>query len=135
MPALVASSEPAVGPVQRHRLTRPLVNDCPRCGGSGYSHQYLVTIDGDWANTVSRNCCADLHPNITVTVRFLSARSAGMKEPVAVIRERSRSDHRYPDLGSNWPGGWPGSTPPCWPNKPAASAVTSLRSAARRPSA
>src|SRR5215469_13341517 len=56
--------------------------------GGGYFHKYLATIDGDWANTVCDNCYADLHPGITVTVRFFSACSAGMKEPFAVIRER-----------------------------------------------
>jgi len=97
--ALVASSEPAVGSVQRHRLAQRVVDECPRCGWSGYFHQYLATIDGDWSSTVCDNCYADLHPEITVTVRFFSARSAGMKEPFAVIRERSRSDYRFPDLG------------------------------------
>ena len=97
-----------MGSLQRHRLTGPLVDDCPRCGWSGYFHQYLATIDGDWSATVCDNCYADLHPGITITVRFFSARSAGTKEPFAVIRERARSDHRYPDLGEQlaWRLSW-----------------------------
>jgi hypothetical protein len=45
------------------------------------------------------NCYADLHPDITVTVRYFSARSPIDGEPVAAIRQRTRSDHDYPDLG------------------------------------
>jgi len=104
VPALIASSEPAVGSLQRRWLAQRVVDDCPRCGWSGYFDQYLATIDGDWSSTVCDNCYADLHPGITVTVRFFAARSAGNKEPFAVIRERSRSDHRYPDLGEQL--GW-----------------------------
>jgi hypothetical protein len=108
LPTLVASSEPAIGSLQRHRLTGPIIDDCPRCGWSGYFHEYLATVDGDWSTTVCDNCYADLHPGITVTLRFFSARSAGMKEPFAVIRERSRSDYRYPDLGEQlaWRLSW-----------------------------
>jgi hypothetical protein len=108
MPTLIASSDPAVGLVQRHRLARPVIDDCPRCGWSGYFHEYLVTIDGDWSNTVCDNCYADLHPAVTVTVQFFSARSPGASEPFAVIRERTRSDHRFPDLGQQlgWSLSW-----------------------------
>jgi hypothetical protein len=108
LPALVASSEPAIGPVQRHRLTRPIIDDCPRCGWSGYFHEYLVTIDGDWSNAVCDNCYADLHPRIAVSVKFFSARSSGGTEPFAVIRARTRSDHRFPDLGQQlgWSLSW-----------------------------
>jgi hypothetical protein len=104
LPVLVAFSEPAVGPVQRHRLTQPIIDDCPRCGWSGYFHEYLVTIDSDWSNAVCDNCYADLQPDIAVSVNFLSARSPGITEPFAVIRERTRSDYRFPDLGQQL--GW-----------------------------
>ena len=43
-------------------------------------------------------CYADLHPGITVTVKFFAARF-GRDEPFAVIRQRTRSDHDYPDIG------------------------------------
>jgi hypothetical protein len=95
--------------LQRHRLSQRVVDDCPRCGWSGYLDECLATVDGDWSNTVCDDCYADLHPGIAVTVRFFSARSGGMKEPFAVIRERSRSDHRYPDLGQQPPD--PGTKP------------------------
>jgi hypothetical protein len=51
------------------------------------------------------DCYADLHPGITVTVKFFSARSAGSSEPFMVIRQRTRSDQHdaslslIPDLG------------------------------------
>jgi hypothetical protein len=45
------------------------------------------------------DCFADLNPAITVTVTFFSARSAGSREPFAVIRQRTRSDDPYPDRG------------------------------------
>ena len=44
------------------------------------------------------DCYADLHPGITVTVKFFSARFCG-REPFAVIRQRDRSDHDYADIG------------------------------------
>ena len=49
-------------------------------------------------NAVCDNCYADLHPDITVTVKFFSACFDG-SEPFAVIRQRDRSDHDYPDIG------------------------------------
>ena len=108
LPGLIATSEPAIGTVRRQRLARPLIDDCPRCGWSGYFHEYLATIDGDWGNAVCDNCYADLHPAIPVSVRFLSARGAGRAEPFAVIRERTRSDYRFPDLGQQltWQLSW-----------------------------
>jgi hypothetical protein len=45
------------------------------------------------------DCYADLNPDITVTVKFFSARSYGSSEPFMVIRQRTRSDHAYPGLG------------------------------------
>jgi hypothetical protein len=48
---------------------------------------------------VCDNCYADLHPAVTVTVRFFSARSPGRGELFAVIRERTRSDHRFASIG------------------------------------
>jgi hypothetical protein len=44
------------------------------------------------------DCYADLHPGITVAVKFFSARF-GRDQPYAVIRQRDRSDHDYPDVG------------------------------------
>lgn len=108
LPALIATSEPPVGGLQRHQLTSPVIDDCPRCGWHGYFHQYLVTIDGDWGNAVCDNCYADLHPAITVSVRFYSARSARSAQPFAVIRQRARSDYLFPDLGQQltWQLSW-----------------------------
>jgi len=62
---------------------------------------------------VCDNWYADLHPGITVAVRFFSARSAATARPFAVIRERTRSDHRCPTWASNWAGSCTGNTPPC----------------------
>ena len=73
IPRLILHSEPAVGPLQRHWLRERITDDCPRCGWRGYFHHYLATIDGDWAAAVCDNCYADLHPDITVTVKFFSA--------------------------------------------------------------
>jgi len=84
--------------VQRHWLRERITGDCPRCGWRGYFHHYLATVDGDWAAAVCDNCYADLHPGITVTVKFFSARF-GRTEPFAVIRQRDRSDHDYPGIG------------------------------------
>ncbi len=98
VPRLILDSEPAVGPVQRHWLRERIEDDCPRCGWRGYFHHYLATIDGDWSAGICDDCYADLHPDITVTVKFFSA-SFGRGEPFAVIRQRDRSDHDYPDIG------------------------------------
>jgi hypothetical protein len=57
----------------------------------------VATIDGDWSTAVCDNCYADLCPGITVTAAFFSARSPGDQEPFAVIRQRTRSDDRFPD--------------------------------------
>jgi hypothetical protein len=108
LPQLIASSEPALGELQRHRLARAVITDCSRCGWHGYFHDYLATLHGDWATAVCDNCYADQHPAIIVTVRFFSARLDGSREPFAVIRERTRSDHRYPDIGQQlaWRLNW-----------------------------
>jgi hypothetical protein len=103
VPGLILHSEPSVGPLERHWLRERIIDDCPRCGWRGYFHHYLATIDGDWAAAMCDNCYADLHPDITVTVKFYAARvppydSVG-GEAVAVIRQRDRSDHDYPDIG------------------------------------
>lgn len=57
---------------------------------------------------VCDNCYADLHPAITVAVRFFSARLGGSSEPFAVIRERTRSDHPFADIGQQlaWRLAW-----------------------------
>jgi hypothetical protein len=108
LPALIATSEPAAGALQRHRPIRPVIDDCPRCGWHGYFHEYLATIGGDWGNAACDNCYADMHPAITVSVRFFSARGAADSKPFAVIRERTRSDYRFPDLGQQltWQLSW-----------------------------
>jgi hypothetical protein len=99
LPRLILHSEPAVGPMQRHLLRECITDDCPRCGWHGYFHEYIATVNGDWAAVVCDNCFADLHPGITVAVRFFSARWPTDGEPVAVIRQRTRSDHEFPDIG------------------------------------
>jgi hypothetical protein len=98
VPRLILHSEPAVGPLQRHWLRERIEDDCPRCGWRGYFHHYLATVEDDWAAAICDNCYADLHPGITVTVKFFSA-SFGRGEPFVVIRQRDRSDHDYPDIG------------------------------------
>ena len=98
LPRQVVHSESPVGPLQRHWLAGRITDDCPRCGWHGYFHHYLATVDSDWARAVCDDCYADLHPGITVTVKFFSARF-GRDEPFAVIRQRTRSDHDYPDIG------------------------------------
>ena len=99
LPGLILDSEPAVGSVQRHWLRERISDDCPRCGWHGYFHHYIATVDGDWSLAVCDNCYADLHPDITVTVRFYAARWPDDGRPVAAIRQRTRSDHDYPDIG------------------------------------
>jgi hypothetical protein len=81
-----------------------VIDDCPRCGWQGYFHDYLATIGGDWSAAVCDNCYADLRAGITVTVRFFSARGGGDREPFAVVRERTRSDYEFPDIGQQL--GW-----------------------------
>ena len=55
---------------------------------------------GDWAAAVcDDNCYADLYPGITVTVKYYSARWPADGRAVAAIRQRTRSDHDYPDIG------------------------------------
>jgi hypothetical protein len=98
-PRLALHSEDPVGPVQRHWLAGPIIDDCPRCVWHGYFHRNLITVDGDWTRTLRDNCYADLHPDIMVTVKFFSASQPRGSEPFAVIRQRTRSDHDYPGLG------------------------------------
>jgi hypothetical protein len=102
LPHQILHSEPAVGPVQRHWLRERSTEDCPRCGWRGYFHHYIITIDGDWAAAVCDDCYADLHPDITVAVRYFSA-SYGGREPFGAIRQRTRSDHDYPDITGGEP--------------------------------
>jgi hypothetical protein len=97
LPLLVERSSPARGPLQRHRLSDPVIDDCPRCGWHGYFHEY-VTVDGDWTAAICHDCAADLSPDVAVTVTFYAARAPG-REPHAVIRRRARTDYPYPDIG------------------------------------
>jgi predicted RNA-binding Zn-ribbon protein involved in translation (DUF1610 family) len=86
LPRLIAASEPAHEGLQRHRLTEAIIDDCPRCGWHGYFHDYLATIGGDWSTAVCDNYYADIHPAITITVRFFSARPPA--RPGAASRSR-----------------------------------------------
>jgi hypothetical protein len=97
LPALAKGCDPPCGRLQRHHLAEPVIEDCPRCGWRGYFHEYMTTIDGDWATAVCDNCYDDLRPGITVTACFYSASSG--EEPFAVIRQRIWSDCEYPDTG------------------------------------
>lgn len=108
LPALIEDSEPARVALQRHQLSTAIIDDCPRCGWHGYFHTHLATIDGDWGTAVCDNCCADLAPYITVTVAFFSARLPDSRQPSIVIRQRTRSDHRYTDIGEEmtWRLSW-----------------------------
>ena len=108
LPRLIDSPEPAVEVLQRHRLPQAIIDDCPRRGWYGYFHDYLATLEDDWAMAVCDNCYADLHPAINVTVRFFSAGLGGSSEPFAVIRERTRSDHPFADIGQQlaWRLAW-----------------------------
>jgi hypothetical protein len=83
----------------RHLITGRITDDCPRCGWHGSLHSQLATIGGDWSAAVCDNCYADLHPDITVTIAFFSVRAPGDQELFAAIRQRTRSDNPYPDLG------------------------------------
>jgi hypothetical protein len=96
---VILHCEDPAGPLQRHWLAGPVTDDCPRCGWHGSFHHHLATVGGDWTRAVCDDCFAGLHPAITVTVQFFSARPAGSGEPSAVIRQRTRSDDPYPDLG------------------------------------
>jgi hypothetical protein len=104
LPHLIVNSEPAIGQLQRHWLRERIQDDCPRCGWRGYFHHYIATIGGDWSTAVCDNCYADLHPDITVGLKFYSVRiprwaRSGGGQAFAVIRQRDRSDHDYPDVG------------------------------------
>jgi hypothetical protein len=83
--------------MQRQWLAGQIRDDCPRCGWHGTFHHTITTIDGDWTRAICDYCYADLHPDITVTVKFFSARSYGNSEPFMVIRQRNRSDQTYHD--------------------------------------
>ena len=108
VPGLTAASEDPAGQVQRHWLAERIEDDCPRCGWHGNFHHWIATIGGDWANGVCDDCYADLHPAITVTVGYFSACSPDDGEPIAVIRQRTRSDYPFPDLGQmlTWRLSW-----------------------------
>jgi len=96
---LIVHPEDPAGSAQRHWLAERIADDCPRGGWHGYFHHYIATIGGDWSAAVCDNCHAGLHLDITVAVRYFPARSPLDGEPVAVIRQRTRSDRAFPDLG------------------------------------
>jgi RNase P subunit RPR2 len=108
LPCRVLHSECAFGRLQRHWLREPITDDCPRCGWHGRFDHYIATIGGRWNATVCDNCYADLNPRIAVTVRFFLARSPCDYEPFVVIRQRTRSDHKFPDTGQmmTWQLSW-----------------------------
>ena len=112
IPSLVVGSEPPRGPLRRHRLARRFTDDCPRCGWSGYFDTWAATINGNWARLLCDDCYADLAPDITVTATYYACSThpydPGPKGPFAVIRQRTRSDHDFPDIGQilTWE--------PCW---------------------
>jgi hypothetical protein len=117
IPGLVTSSEPARGPLQRHRLVDArFVDSCPRCGWRGFYETHAATLDGDWTRLLCDNCYADLAPDITVSaVYFIVSHDQVAEEvdepgrwrlrwrfdgePWGVIRQRTRTDERFPDLG------------------------------------
>jgi hypothetical protein len=99
LPRLIESSDPPLGPLQRHRLAERITDDCPRCGWQGYFHEHVATIDSDWSTAVCDNCYADLHPGITVTAAFFSARSPGDQEPFAVIASAPAATTASPTPG------------------------------------
>jgi hypothetical protein len=70
IPALITSSEPAHGPLQRHSLGQRFIDDCPRCGWRGYFDTYAATLNGDWTRLLCDNCYADLSPDITIAVTY-----------------------------------------------------------------
>jgi predicted RNA-binding Zn-ribbon protein involved in translation (DUF1610 family) len=103
---LILYSEPALGAVQRHRLAQRITDDCPRCGWHGYFFHHITIIDGDWAAGVCDDCYADLHPGITVTAQFFAVHLPDRAEPLAVIRQRTRSDLLSGALDSEVGGVW-----------------------------
>ena len=98
IPALITSSEPARGPLQRHHLGQRFIDDCPRCGWRGYFDTHAATLNSDWTRLLCDNCYADLSPGITVTVTYFVCQHDG-SHPFGVIRQRARSDQDHRDLG------------------------------------
>jgi hypothetical protein len=88
--------EPARGPLQRHSLGQRFIDDCPRCGWRGYFDTHAATLNGDSTRLLCDNCYANLSPDITVT--YFICQHYG-DHPFGVIRQRTRSDQDYPDLG------------------------------------
>jgi hypothetical protein len=100
IPALITSSEPAHGPLQRHRLTGTrFVDSCPRCGWRGFYDTHAATLHGDWTRLLCDDCYADLAPDITVAVTYFACQYDDTPDPFGVTRQRTRSDETYPDLG------------------------------------
>jgi hypothetical protein len=96
--ALITSSEPARGPLQRHHLGQRFADDCPRCGWRGFFGTHAATLNSDLTCLLCDNCYADLSPDITVSVTYFVCQHYG-SHPFGVIRQRTRSDQDYPDLG------------------------------------
>jgi hypothetical protein len=84
--------------VQRHRLRERFVDDCPRCGWRGFFDTWAATLNGDWTRLLCDNCYADLSPDIAASVTYFICQYYG-SSPFGVIRQRSRSDEKYPDCG------------------------------------
>ena len=70
----------------------------PRCGWRGFFDTHAATLNGDWTRLLCDNCYADLSPDITVSVTYFVCQHYG-SHPFGVIRQRTRSDQDYPDLG------------------------------------
>ena len=60
-------------PMERATTTRACGRKT-RPAPEGDFHHHIATVDGDWAAAVCDDCYADLHPGITVTVKFCVAR-------------------------------------------------------------
>jgi hypothetical protein len=88
----LARDQAAEAQARRDRLAHRITDDCPRCGWHGYFFHHITIVDGDWAAGVCDDCYADLHPHITVTVQFFAVCDRDRPEPLAVIRQRTRSD-------------------------------------------
>jgi hypothetical protein len=85
--------------LQRHRLVDArFVDSCPRCGWRGFYDTHAVALNGDWTRLLCDDCYADLNPDITVSVTYFVCQYPG-RDPFGVIRQRARSDEKYPDLG------------------------------------
>jgi hypothetical protein len=66
--------------------------------GAGIEERAGLPGTGAAARLLCDNCYAGLSPDITVTVTYFACQHYG-SHPFGVIRQRTRSDQDYPDLG------------------------------------